>query len=233
MGLFWIAAGNQRVGKGSFDEESKESVMSAWYADKRNIELSWKLKIENWKLTWRKRRHNVECRLTQRGALKKTACKVGDFPTERNKKVSWIFGRKVAVGKMKRAMRCSRNAGFQGSSRLMTVAADWRFRPVEPVSNTARRVLHFYSPPSLLALTEQKKQGNGVTVLSPYRHPLVTTHQVESQCNKRKGDGVTVIMQLPCKLLLLYLPKTARLPAFAFENVFMSFLIYGFRWIVT
>ena len=34
-----------------------------------------------------------------------------------------------------------------------------------------------------------------VTVLSPYCHPAVTSHPVESQCNKRKGDGVTVINQ--------------------------------------
>ena len=29
----------------------------------------------------------------------------------------------------------------------------------------------------------------------PYCHPAVTSHPVESQCNKRKGDGVTVINQ--------------------------------------
>ena len=31
-----------------------------------------------------------------------------------------------------------------------------------------------------------------MTVLSPYRHPLVTSHPIESQRNKWKGDGVTV-----------------------------------------
>ena len=33
-----------------------------------------------------------------------------------------------------------------------------------------------------------------MTVLSPYCHPFITLHPVESQCNMRKGDGVTVIL---------------------------------------
>ena len=54
-----------------------------------------------------------------------------------------------------------------------------------------------------------------MTVLSPYRHPIVTSHPIESQHNKRKGDEVTVIKQHPHTLLLLHLPETARPPAFA------------------
>ena len=42
-----------------------------------------------------------------------------------------------------------------------------------------------------------------MTVLSPYRHPTVTSHPIESQCNKSKGDGVTVINQHSHTLLLI------------------------------
>ena len=52
----------------------------------------------------------------------------------------------------------------------------------------------------------KNEQGNEVTVLSPYRHPLVTSHPIESQWNKRKGDEVTVIKQHPHTLLLLFPP---------------------------
>ena len=50
------------------------------------------MKVERGKLTWRKKLHNVEHRLTQRGASKRTACRGGIFPTEREEMVSWIFG---------------------------------------------------------------------------------------------------------------------------------------------
>ena len=44
---------------------------------------------------------------------------------------------------------------------------------------------------SLFALTGWKLANNEVTVLSPSRHPLVTSHPAESQCNKREWWRVT------------------------------------------
>ena len=42
-----------------------------------------------------------------------------------------------------------------------------------------------------------------MTVLSPYRHPPVTSHPVESQYNKQEGEEVTEIKQQPYAFLLL------------------------------
>ena len=85
MGLNRMAGDNQWVGKGCFDERSQESVRSAWNADKRNKEWSRKLKVERGKLTWRKRRRNVEHRPMQRGASEEKACGGGFFLRKRDK----------------------------------------------------------------------------------------------------------------------------------------------------
>ena len=41
---------------------------------------------------WRKKLHNVEHRLTQRGASKRMACGGGNCHVEREEIVSWLFG---------------------------------------------------------------------------------------------------------------------------------------------
>ena len=53
------------------------------------------------------------------------------------------------------------------------------------------QLFHFSRHSSPFALTEWNWGGCRVTVPSPSRHPLITSHPVESQCNKWKGDEVT------------------------------------------